>query len=78
MERKKISGEIDMRFYWVRDRIRQNHATYYGKREGKNLANYVTKHHLIWHQITTRPRYEKATKKNIYKSEDRKTGTGRG
>ena len=25
MERKKISRAIDMIFYWVRDRIRQNH-----------------------------------------------------
>ena len=29
----------------------------------ENLANYVTKHHPIWHHRAIRPRYAKATKK---------------
>ena len=32
----------------------------------------------IWNHITMRPRYLKATKKDIENSKDRKTGTGRG
>ena len=31
--------------------------------EKKNLADYVTKHHPIWHHRAMRPRYVKAIKK---------------
>ena len=76
-EKQKIYSEIDMRFYWVRDRIRQNHFPVFWEEGKKNLADYVTKHHLIWHHRAIRPRYFKA-KKKIENSKDRQTGTGRG
>ena len=59
----KISRSIDMRFYWVRDRIRQNHFHIFYEEGRKKLADYVTKHHPIWQHITMRPRYLKETKK---------------
>ena len=62
--KQKISCEIDMRFYWVRDRIRQNHFHLFWDEGKKNLAEYFTKHHPIWYHKSMRPRYVKA--KNIY------------
>ena len=76
--KQKGSSAIDMRFYWVRYRIRQNHLHIFWKESKKNLAGCVTKHRPIWHHITMRPRYAKATKKDIENSKDWKTGTGRG
>ena len=69
--KQKISRSIDMRFYWVRDRIRQNHFHIFWEEGKKNLADYVTKHHPIWNHRSMRPRYVKATK-NIQKT--KKTG----
>ena len=43
----KKSRAIDMRFYWVRDRIRKTHFYVFWEEGGKNLADYLTKHHLI-------------------------------
>ena len=56
-----------MRFYWVRDRILQNHFHIFWEEGKKNLADYVTKHRLIWYHVAMRPRYVKATKKDIEK-----------
>ena len=67
-----------MRSYWFRDIIQQNHFHIFWEEGKKNLADYVTKHHPIWYHRTMRPRYVKATKKNIEKSKDRKNGTSRG
>ena len=67
-----------MQFYWVRDRIQQNHFHIFWEEGKKNLEDYVTKHHPVWHHRATIPRYVKATKKYIENSKDRKTGTGRG
>ena len=66
-----------MRFYWVRDRIRQNHFHIFWEEGEKNLADYVTKNHPIWHYREMRPRYVKATKKYIEKSKEGRTGTRR-
>ena len=67
-----------MIFHWVRDRIRQNHFHIFWEEGKKNLADYVTKHHLIWHHRAMRPRYVKATKKDVENSKYQQTGTGRG
>ena len=67
-----------MRFYWVRDRIRQNNFHVFWDEGKKNLADYVTKHNLIWHHIAMRTRYVKETEKDIENSKDRRTGTRRG
>ena len=44
----------------------------------KNLADYFTKHHPIWHHRTMRPIYVKAKQKDIENSKDWQTGNGRG
>ena len=51
-----------MRFYWVRDRIRQNHFHILWEKGNKNLVDYVTKHYPIWHHRKMIPVYLKATK----------------
>ena len=76
--KQKISWAIEMRYYWVRDIIRQNHFRIFWEEEKKNLADYVTKHHLISHKREIKPRYVKATKKDIEISKDRQNGTRRG
>ena len=43
-----------------------------------NLAEYFTKHRLIWHHITMQPIFLKPTRKYIENSKYRRTGTGRG
>ena len=65
MAKQNISSAIDMRFYWFRERIRQNYFHIFWEEGKKNLADYVTKHHKIWHHREMRPRYVKATFKNI-------------
>ena len=76
--KQKISRSIDMRFYWVRDRIQQNdfHISWEEGRE--NLSDYVTKDHPILRHTTMRTRYFKSTKKDIENSKDQRTGTRRG
>ena len=67
-----------MRFYWIRDRIRQNNLCIFREEGNKNLADYVTTHHPRWHHRTMRPQCLKATTKYIENSKDRQTGTRRG
>ena len=69
--KQKISRAIDMIFYWVRYIIRQNHFHVFWEDGKKKLSDYVTKHHPIWHHIAMRPRYVKATKKDIENSKYR-------
>ena len=52
-----------MRFYWVKDRTRQNNFHIFWEEGKKNLAEYVTKHHPIWNHRAMISRYFKATKK---------------
>ena len=76
-ERQKISCAIDMIFYWVRDITQQSYFHILWEEGKKNLADYVTKHHPIWHHISMRPIFFKA-KKRYRNSKDRKTGIRRG
>ena len=69
--KQKISRAIDMIFYWVRDRIRKNHFRIFWEEEKKNLADYVTKHHPVWHHRAMRPDISKQ-QTNIWKTQ--KTG----
>ena len=59
--KQKRYRAIDMIFYWVRDRIQKNHFHVFWEEGNKNLAEYVTKHHPIWHHRSMIPRYSKAT-----------------
>jgi hypothetical protein len=36
---------MDMRFYWVRDRVKQEQFIVYRKKGSENDADYLTKHH---------------------------------
>ena len=76
--KQKISSSIDMKFYWVRDRIIQNHFQILCEEVKKILMDYFTKHHPIWHHRNMRPIFLKPTKKDIKKSKDRRTRTRQG
>jgi uncharacterized protein (UPF0371 family) len=45
---------MDMRFYWVRDRISQKQYRVYWESGGKNLADCFTKHHSPTHHRVMR------------------------
>ena len=51
------SKAIDMRFYWVRDRVDQQQFKVFWKPGTSNLADYVTKHHPASHHQAMRPLY---------------------
>ncbi len=55
--RQRRSRAMDMRFYWVRDRVRQNHFLVYWKPGRENLGDYFTKHHPPAHHQTMRSTY---------------------
>ncbi len=55
--KQKRSKAIDMRFYWVRDRVRQNQFTIFWRKGADNLADYFTKHHPPSHHQAMRPIY---------------------
>ena len=43
--KQKRSKAIDMRFYWVRDRVKQNQFLIYWRPGANNYGDYVSKHH---------------------------------
>jgi len=45
-----------MRFYWIKDRIRQGQYCIHWKRGEKNFADYFSKHHSAQVHINERPR----------------------
>lgn len=53
----KRSKAMDMRFYWIRDRVRQGQFRVHWKRGKDNKADYFTKHHPPSHHIEVRPTY---------------------
>jgi hypothetical protein len=55
--RQKRSKAIDMRFYWVRDRVRQGQFIVHWKRGPTNMADYFTKHHPPSVHREIRPTY---------------------
>ena len=46
-----------MRFYWVRDRFKQQHSDMFWKLGVSNLGDYFTKHHSPAHQKVMVPVY---------------------
>ena len=62
-EKQKISRAIDKKFYWVGDKIRQNHFHTIWKEVNKNLTDHVTKHHPIWQQRIFKPIHLKSDRK---------------
>jgi hypothetical protein len=55
--RQRRSKAMDMRFYWVRDRVAQGEFLVYWRRGTDNLADYFTKHHSPSHHRLMRSRY---------------------
>ena len=50
------SKAIDMIFYWVRDRVKQNQNLIYWRPVANNVGDYVSKHHSPSHHQTMRPK----------------------
>jgi hypothetical protein len=55
--KQKRSKAMDMRFYWVRDRVRQGEFLIYWRRGADNDADYFTKHHPPAEHRRKRSRY---------------------
>eukprot|EP00957_Ditylum_brightwellii_P013467 1016454-Ditylum_brightwellii.AAC.1 len=51
------TGAIDMRFYWMRDHVKQGHCLVMWKPGEDNLADYSTKHFPPSHQKKVRITY---------------------
>jgi hypothetical protein len=54
---QKRSKSMDMRFYWLRDRQRQDQFHIHWKKGLENKADYVTKHHPVKHHQNVRSTY---------------------
>ena len=55
--KQKRSKAIDMRFYWVRDRVKAGQFVIYWRKGEENAADYFTKHHSPSHHRRMRSRY---------------------
>jgi len=53
--KQRRSKAIDMRFYWVRDRVRQGQFRIHWKPGSANNADYYTKHFSPTHHQAQRP-----------------------
>ena len=51
------SRAFDMRYYWIRDRVKQQQFYIYWKPGKKNLADYFSKHHPTWYHRKMRKLY---------------------
>ena len=55
--KQKRSKAIDMRYYWIRDRVRQGQFRILWKKGSLNKADYFTKHHPAAHHRQIRSSY---------------------
>ena len=55
--KQKRSKSMDMRFFWIKDRVKQNQFKVEWKSKDDNLADYHTKLHAESHTIRMRPIY---------------------
>jgi hypothetical protein len=55
--KQKRSKAIDMRFYWIRDRVRQGQFKIYWSKGQTNCADYFSKHHPASHHQAIRSTY---------------------
>jgi Reverse transcriptase (RNA-dependent DNA polymerase) len=55
--KQRRSKAIDMRFYWVRDRVRQGQFKIHWQKGSLNQADYFTKHHPPSHHQAIRSAY---------------------
>jgi hypothetical protein len=61
-ERTKV---MDMRFYWIKDRVKQGQFKIYCGPGFQNLADYFTKHHSPAHHKRIRNVYNHAEERPI-------------
>jgi predicted transposase YdaD len=62
--KQQRSQAINMRFYWVRDRVQQGQFHIYWGLGKLNLADYYTKHHVATHHQVMRSKYLYMGKQN--------------
>ena len=55
--KQRRSKAMDMRFYWIRDRVRQGQFRVHWKQGAWNYGDYFTKHHPPVHRQQQRPVY---------------------
>jgi hypothetical protein len=55
--KQRRSKAIDMRFYWIKDRVKQGQFNVHWRKGVDNLADYFTKHHSPSHHRLMRSRY---------------------
>jgi hypothetical protein len=55
--KQRRSKAIDMRFYWIKDRVKQGQFNVHWRKGTDNLADYFTKHHSPSHHRIMRSRY---------------------
>jgi Reverse transcriptase (RNA-dependent DNA polymerase) len=55
--KQKRSKAMDMRYYWLRDRVRQQQFYVHWEPGDDNQADYFTKHHPVTHHRQKRPVY---------------------
>jgi hypothetical protein len=55
--KQRRSKAVDMRFYWIRDRVRQGQFLIHWKPGTDNYADYFTKHHPPSHHRSIRSQY---------------------
>jgi hypothetical protein len=63
--KKKCTKSMDMRFYWIKDRVKQRQFNVYWGPGYQHLAYYSTKHHLPEHHIRLREIYIHADEQPI-------------
>jgi hypothetical protein len=66
----KRTKAMDMRFFWVCDRVRQGQLRVHWKPGKTNHADYYTKHHPPSHHIKVRPTYLHVAKKGNTRATD--------
>jgi hypothetical protein len=64
--KQRRSKAMDMRFYWIRDRVRQGQFHVYWKKGKTNRADYFTKHHPAKHHQQGCPVYLHEPEANYY------------
>ena len=55
--KQNCTKSMDMRFYWIQDRVTQKQFKVYWRPGHTNLADYFTKHHAPSHHRLTRSTY---------------------
>jgi hypothetical protein len=63
--KQKRTKAMDMRFYWIKDRVKQGQFKIYWGPGFQNLADYFTKHHSPAHQKRIRNVYIHAEERQI-------------